>query len=263
MGMRKLKTLLVLMLTGLLFAFFAVLPRLTGAFYDDRLQGQSGSAPIQSVELELHDMDSDAPGYMLRKLALERSMTDVPITSQQASMTEEEVIAAAQAGMEIYVDAGIFEWFDCTYQGADPYFGLEPSDKSRHMIFWSVVFTNENRPYQSLLLHIDDETGKIIYIKYEDDGTSREFASAEAAEEILDRFIHAFLFPLSLLPSQLGTYENLDGSVSRETTHYINGSDVIFTYRDVQYGDVYVVLTVTTTGFYSTFPMMSVREVPA
>ena len=98
--MRKLKTLLILMLTGLLFAFFAVLPRLTGAFYDDRLQGQSGSAPIQSVELELHDMDSDAPGYMLRKLALERSMTDVPITSQQASMTEEEVIAAAQAGME-------------------------------------------------------------------------------------------------------------------------------------------------------------------
>ena len=79
----------------------------------------------------------------------------------------------------------------------------------------------------------------------------------------MDRFIHAFLSPLSLLPSQLGTYENLDGSVSQETTHYINGSDVIFTYRDAQYGDVYVVLTVTTTGFYSTFPMISVREVPA
>ena len=261
--MRKLKTLLVLMLTGLLFAFFAVLPQLAGVLYDDMFRGQSGSSPIQSVELELHDMDSDAPGYMLRKLALERSQTSVPITPQQASMTEEEVIAAAQAGMEIYVDAGIFEWFDCTYQGAEPYFGLEPSDKNRHMIFWSVVFTNENPPYQSLLLHIDDETGKIIYIKYEDNGTTREFANAEAAEQLLDRFIHAFLSPLSLLPSQLGTYENLEGSVSRETTHYINGSDVIFSYRDAQYGDIYVVLAVTNTGFYATFPMMSVREVPA
>ena len=261
--MRKLKTPLVLVLTGLLFMFFAVLPRLTGVFYDDMLRGQSGTAPIQSVELELHDMDSDAPGYMLRKLALERSMTDVPITPQQASTTEEEAIATARACMEIYVDAGIFEWFDCTYQGAEPYFGLEPSDKSRHMIFWSVIFINEASPYQSLLLHIDDETGKIIYIKYEDYGPTREFANAEAAEQLLDRFFHAFLSPLSLLPSQLGTYENLDGSVSQETTHYINGSDVIFTYRDAQYGDVYVVLTVTTTGFYSTFPMISVREVPA
>ena len=263
MGMRKLKTMLVLMLTGVIFAFFAVLPRLAGAFSDDRLRGQSGSASIQSVALELHDMDSDAPGYMLRKLALERFLTSVPITPQQASMTEEEAIAAAQAGMDIYVDAGIFEWFDCTYQGAEPYFCLEPSDKSRHMIFWSVIFINEASPYQSLLLHIDDETGKIIYIKYEDYGPTREFANAEAAEQLLDRFIHAFLSPLSLLPSQLETYENLEGSVSRETTHYINGSDVIFTYRDAQYGDVYIVLTVTSTGFYSTFPMMSVREVPA
>ena len=254
MVMRKLKTLLILMLTGLLFAFFAFLPRLTGAFYDDRLQGQSGSAPIQSVELVLNDMDSDAPGYMLRKLALERSMTDVPITSQQASMTEEEVIAAAQAGMEIYVDAGIFEWFDCTYQGAEPYFGLEPSDKSRHMIFWSVIFTNENSPYQSLLLHIDDETGKIIYIKYET-YEKRDFADDVTRQKMMEGFVYAFLSPLSLLPSQIGEYENLNGTISQEITEYPDNSTMVYTYRDAQYGDIRVVFTIIPMGFYLVFPM--------
>ena len=253
MVMRKLKTLLILMLTGLLFAFFAVLPRLTGAFYDDRLQGQSGSAPIQSVELVLNDMDSDAPGYMLRKLALERSMTDVPITSQQASMTEEEVIAAAQAGMEIYVDAGIFEWFDCTYQGADPYFGLEPSDKSRHMIFWSVVFTNENSPYQSLLLHIDDETGKIIYIKYESGEQDRELANPEDRRKLMDGFIQSFLLPLSLMPSQVWEYENLEGTVSQSTVEYPELSMVAYTYKDWQYGFITVEFNIIPVGFYVYF----------
>lgn len=252
MGMRKLKTMLVLMLTGVIFAFFAVLPRLAGAFSDDRLRGQSGSASIQSVALELHDMDSDAPGYMLRKLALERFLTSVPITPQQASMTEEEAIAAAQAGMDIYVDAGIFEWFDYTYQGAEPYFAIDSNDKSHHMIFWSVIFTNEENPYQSLLLHLDDETGKIIYIKYEDYGPSREFVNAKAAESMMDGFIHAFLSPLLLLPSQVWMYEDLEGPVSQQIMRYANSVNVVYGYRDWRYGDIDVAFSMTTTGFYVT-----------
>lgn len=245
--MRRLKTLLVLLLMGGVFVCFAGLPWLAAQFSDDLLRG--GAAQIQAVELVLNDADPDAPGYMLRKLALECSMTDVPITPQQASMTEEEVIAAARVGMDIYVDVGIFEWFDYTYQGAEPYFAIDPSDKSHQMIFWSVVFTNEESPYGCLLLHIDDETGRIIYISYEDYGISREFVNAEATESMMDGFIHAFLSPLSLLPSQVWMYEDLEGTVSQQIMRYDNSMDVVYGYRDWRYGDINVVFSVTTTGF--------------
>ena len=247
------KSWISLVLAMLLIGCCGILPRLAGEITDRLNRNQSGTAPIQSVELTLSGSEQEQPGYMLRKLALERDMTTLPIAAEQASMTEEEVIAAAVAGMDIYIDAGIFDWFDYTYQGVEAYLGIQPSDKHNHAIFWSVTFINESEPYNCLFLHIDDETGKIIYIKYEDGGPARLFTDKEAAKRVMDRFIQAFLSPLSLMPEQVWEYENLEGTVSQSMLHDSELSMAAYSCRDLEYGRITVEFNIIPCGFYVYF----------
>lgn len=163
--MRKLRTLLILLLAIFLIAAGAYLPRIAAAVQDGQTLGHTATEPMQSLVLELGG-EAQAPGYMMRKLALEQNMMTIPISAGEASMTQEDVFAAAEKGMEGYIEAGMFEWFEYNFRSAEPYLGIDADDKSNFTVFWSVTLDYQGDPYQYLFLHIDDETGKILYINY-------------------------------------------------------------------------------------------------
>ena len=138
----------------------AVLPGIAAAVTDSRRE--VSYHPMQSVALELSPEQSLTP---LEKLRLVQNVVD--IDPSQASMTEEEVYAAAEAGMEPYINAGIFQWFQPDHQSAAPKLAVDPADPSRHLVCWTVTYISKQEPTQALLLDLDDKTGQILSITYD------------------------------------------------------------------------------------------------
>lgn len=251
--MRRLRTFLILLLTVALIALFAVMPKLAAAVSDQFTNGRSGSAPMQSVELALDAHKTDEPGYMMRKLALEQRMVTIPIEPEQASMTEEEVLNAAQVGMSVYIEANMFDWFEYTFCSAEPYLGIDPEDKNNNSIFWGVTFTTQSAPYHYLFLHIDDETGRILYLSYETDGPDKfNYYYPENQRLMMEGFVDAFFSPLNL--TRRNEYENLLGESVIEQDLTDDVTCVVYTFEDAQYGTIHVAFHISPEGLHVYFP---------
>lgn len=161
--MNKWKNLLIFLLTAVLIITGAFLPRITGAIADQMRSSKVHTAPIQSVQLNLN---SNTANSMIQKLSIRSEMHTIPITAEDASMTEDEVFAAVEACMDMYVSNKIFSWFEETYRTAEPHLAINPNNTKDFFIFWAVNFVEEKDPYNNLFLHLDDETGQILYIDY-------------------------------------------------------------------------------------------------
>ena len=240
--MRKVKIVFALILTAAVLFTMAVLPRVAESVDNGE---QSGTAPIQPVSLNIREDDT-----MLRKLALQARMTTIPVTPESAAMTMEEVLATARSGLQTYFDTGIVEYFEATDESAEPYLGVDPNDKSNYAIFWSVVLSDGS---QTVLLHLDDETGKILTMIYNNDEVSRVFADG-TGQQMMDKLAHAFLTPLSLHPSQLEGMDGLVGNVATEETKEGDGLNRIYVYQYTPYGTLRVGLVVNSTGAYVYYP---------
>lgn len=251
--MNKLKTVLVLLLTVLLIVILALLPQAMAGVSDFMGNKKPGTVSMQSVELAFDSDKADEPGYMMRKLALEQRMTTIPIDPVQASMTEGEVITAAKTGMDIYMEASMFDWFDITYQMAEPYLGVDPNDRNNNTIFWGVTFTAEDGPYHHLFMHIDDETGKVLFINYETYGEDKfNYDRPENQRRMMEGFVHSFFSPLNL--TQLSEYENLLETSMLEQYVSDDVTCVRYTFEDAQYGTIHVEFYITPMGFCVYFP---------
>ena len=240
--MRKVKTILVLILTAAVLVSMAVLPQLAEAM---EAAEKSGTAPIQDIRLDIREDDT-----MLRRLVLQQRMATIPVSPESAAMTMEEVLAAAWAGLQIYFDTGIVEYFEHDDESAEPYLGVDPNDKSNYAIFWSVVLSDGK---QSVVLHIDDETGKLLLMIYDNASISRVFAG-DSGQQMMDKLAHAFLSPLSMHPSQLEGMDDLVGNVATEETKEGDGLNRIYVYQYTPYGTLRVGLVVSPTGAYVYYP---------
>lgn len=252
--MSKLKTGSVLLITVMLIAGLALMPQVAAAVSDFMENEKAGTAPMQSVELAFDADRAAEPGYMMRKLALAQRMTALPIAPEQAAMTEDEVYAAAEDGMDIYVESNMFAWLDISYRNAQPYLGVDPNDKNNNTIFWGVTFTAEDDPSYYLFLHIDDETGKILYINYvasEEDKFN--YYHPENQRLMMEGFVHSFFSPLNL--TQLSEYENLLETSVSEPYVTDDVTSVRYTFEDAQYGTISVEFYITPSGFHVYFPL--------
>ena len=253
--MRRIKVISVILLSVMLIVGMALLPRGIAGISDMLANGKPGTVSMQTVELSVYSHQTDEPGYMMRKLALEQRITSIPIRPEQAAMTEKEVITAAMDGMMVYTEAKMFEWFEYDLCIAQPYLGIDPEDKSNNTIFWGVSFSHETNPYHSLFLHIDDETGEIIYIYYETYGADQyNYYDPENQRLMMEGFVDAFLRPLNLTFGQLGEYKNLQDASAVEQTLTDDTTCVRYTFDDARYGTIHIQFHITPHGFYVHLP---------
>lgn len=247
--MNKRKTAVFLLFSLLLIVALSALPRAVATISDARAKGKADSAPMQSVELDLDSEKTEKTGYMMRKLALEQNMTDIPIDPEQASMTQEDVLIAALVGMEAYVQADLFAWFEYTYCSVETYLAIDSEQKSNLGMIWSVTLSDQSESYNSLFLHIDDETGKIIYINYEtSDKVHYAFSDLEKQGQMLDDLADAFFHPLNLTAGD--EWEAL--AVER---NFVDDSiSATYTFEDTEYGTICVEFYIMPTGFRVSFP---------
>lgn len=247
--MHRLKTVIAVLLSMVLVAGLALLPRGIANISDSLINEKPGTATIDTVELIVYSDQTDEPGYMIRKLAMEQRMTTIPIEPEQAAMSEEEVLNAALEGMGPYVDARIFEWFEYSFFSAEPYLGMDTENQSNNSIFWSVTFSNEEKPYHNLFLHIDDETGCILYLSYETYGPDADkYYEPESQRLMMEGFVDAFFRPLNLTASDMSVYKNFIGIEVHEKETPDEVTVVSYTYDDAVYGAVHVTFHISPDG---------------
>lgn len=243
--MNKRKTSAFLLLSLLLIAAFALLPRIVAQISDIQAVGKLNSAPMQSIELAFASEKEN----MMRKLALEMRMTTIPIEPKQASMTEAEVIDAAKANMDAYAQVGLFEWFDYTYCLVEPYLAIDSEQKNNISIIWGVTFSDQNDPYKYLFLHIDDETGKILYISYETaDKKQYPLTDRTKQEQMLTGFVDVFFRPLALTTENAQEASEIEWNLADDTV------STAFTLEDTKYGTICVQMYIMPVGFQVSFP---------
>lgn len=242
---------ILILFTVILLIAGASLPAIAASVQDSTTVNHSGYGQMKSMELEFAEEKETLP--MMGKLALLGHMECVDIDPSQASMTEEEVFAAAEASMEAYIDAGIFQWFDVTLRSAVPKLGVDLNDVNNYIVLWTVSFVDEVDQSCVLLLDIDDETGKIlsihygVYDSYSMDGVWKH------NKVIMDNFTDIYF-------SQLGMTEAKEyvESVDAGVAYFQRDggiSSALYSFGDAVYGEINMEFYVEGAGgFYLYFP---------
>lgn len=251
--MRRLKTVSAILSALVLIAGLALLPQGIAGISDLLTNGKPEMASIHTVELALTSDQTDEPGYMMRKLALEQRMTTIPIKPEQAKMTEEEVLDAARDGMKVYMEAKMFDWFEYDFCSAEAYLGIDPEDKNNNTIFWGVSFEIQDKTYHQLFLHIDDETGKILFISYETYGEDLyNYYYPDNQRRMIEGFVDSFFGSLNL--TNRNEYENLLAESVSEQEETDDMTRVRYTFVDARYGSINIEFYICPFGFYVAFP---------
>ena len=137
----------------------------------------------------------------------------------------------------------------------EPYIGIDPADKSKNIIFWAVTFTVKKSPYHQLFLHIDDETGKILYMEYETDGPDQfNYYYPDNQRLMMEGFVDSFFGPLNLASHQLSEYKNLVSQNVMERKLTDDVTCVRYTFEDSEYGIIHVEFHITPKGFLVSYP---------
>lgn len=244
--MRNYKSVLLVLLTILIVAGLGRLPELAAAWQDSRGAAPSGRAQMQGILLEPEEADTSIMG----KLAMLSRMETISVDStEMSSRTMEEMLSIAQTQMADYEQAGIFQWFSVEQCWAQLNLGIDTADVTNYLLYWTVFFTGGEGDYSSLLLDIDDETGKILNIRY--DVYDRE-GTGDDNEALMTGLTDVYFSQLGL--TEAAAYAQSSGA-GYSYYDWDNGvSKAQYSFGDALYGQINMEFCVESNGgFFITF----------
>lgn len=197
----------LIFLTILLVLLGGGMPWIVSAVQDNALLHHSGYCDIDAIQLDFSERS------MADKLSLLSRSQPVDITHTQATMIQEEVFAAVEREMAQYEDAGIFQWFEITRRTAQPKLGIDVNDVNHYLVYWTVTYINKTDPSRSLMVDLDDESGKILSIRYEVYDTYSMDGVWERNRATMDAFTEIYFSQLDVTPPDYEYFER-DGGVS-------------------------------------------------
>ena len=203
----------LIFLTILLLLLGGGMPWIVSAVQDNALLHHSGYRDIDAIQLDFSDRS------MADKLSLLSHSQPVDITHTQATMTQEAVFAAVEREMVRYEDAGIFQWFEITRQTAVPELGIDINDVNHFLVYWTVTYINKTDPSRSLMVDLDDESGKILSIRYDVYDTYSMDGVWERNRATMDAFTEIYFSQLDVTPPDYEYFER-DGGVSSALYHF-------------------------------------------
>ena len=203
----------LIFLTILLLLLGGGMPWIVSAVQDNALLHHSGYRNIDAIQLDFSERS------MADKLSLLSHSQPVDITHTQATMIQEEVFAAVEREMAQYEDAGIFQWFEITRRTAQPKLGIDVNDVNHYLVYWTVTYINKKDPSRSLVVDLDDESGKILSIRYEVYDTYSMDGVWERNRATMDAFTEIYFSQLDVTPPDYEYFER-DGGVSSALYHF-------------------------------------------
>lgn len=246
--MHRLKNIFTVLLTVILIMAGAVLPSVVSSVFDDAVIEKSGSRSVNTVQLNVsNEEDRTEKSDLLKKLAMMKNMNTIPVTENETTMTVDDACTAADLCLQEYKSVGIIPDFDVTYWSAEPYMAVESQNVGNYFFFWTVNLVNEYEPYHNLLLHIDDETGRILYINFI--SNAEEYMNTDRYT-LMESFSKIYLQELGILQDVQeineanGEFAYVDGEID-------SGNDILqkrYCISDDTYGDILIDLYVNISG---------------
>lgn len=256
--MTRLRTILILLLSVALVVLFAWLPQIVASVSDVFTGSQSGTVPMEALQTTL-PQENPEEDAIWQLLSMARGMYTVPMDTEQATMTREEVEQTVAGHLREYYDAGILPEFEISYMDIEPFLGVPMEGGTTYFgIFWSVTLANTGDPYHYLFLHMDDATGKIIYINYETYGVETATYESlydeenEAASQRLNTLSDIFFRQLGY--SDAADYARATG-VGYDYRPLDDGvASLTYSFGDAEYGEIGVTFyTYANGGFHNDF----------
>ncbi len=184
MGMYRFKTALALLFVTAVILGCGVLPKIAAAITDGVHQNAPGFAPMSAISFTPGVPETDTMQYYLDRLALHGNMYSMPVKAEAAAMTEEAVLAAAMEQMGAYESFGVLQHFEDGYTYAEPYYAIALNDVENTAVYWTVYSNTDTNPASSLLVYLDDATGKILSIDFESTDIAEAYTQEERRERI-------------------------------------------------------------------------------
>ena len=190
--MRKWMFPLVLLLTVFLLTSFAFLPILAGVLQDAGVEKTVSHRPLHSIVPYISENGS---GLLVSdKLKILQESAISSIVPAMASLDEQQVRAAVEAGIQPYVKAGIMRSFEAWEFHASPYVTINWQDASHWFLFWDVSLVDVSNEFQqSLNVTLDDETGKFLMLQYSDPYTKEDLQLWDESYLSLNQFSQIWL----------------------------------------------------------------------
>lgn len=187
--MRKLKTGLVLVLALCLLILGACLPAIVALIQDSNTQNRTGSSDIAPISLNL--IGSEPTLTMVEKMRLIRDGNTFSITEEDTQISAAEALAYVDQYVEEYVAAELFPWFKSTHYEVVPTLSIDRENPEKYGIFWVVYIADEEKSSQSLIIILDDETGTLLSISY--DNYDSNYADRTALSYRMETLIDIYL----------------------------------------------------------------------
>ncbi|MBQ8831488.1 MAG: hypothetical protein IJ017_07805 [Oscillospiraceae bacterium] len=238
---------LAIVLTVVLLLLCAVLPKFVSSIIDIK-SGQSPSyTDMVTIQLDLRGNSFTTTD----KLALMCTAEATNISQDQMTMSEDDVHAAVTTFLKQLESAGIFSGFEPTVLSIQPKLMFDLTDSSQHIAVWTVSFTCDEKPYQSLLLDIDDETGQILCVSYNIYRSYEMETVWEHNAMVIDALTDIYFSQLGLVEAmntaainseQIYDYNEVDGGVT----------EAVYMFESPLFGEFYIQFTVDGAGGFST-----------
>lgn len=241
--MNKLRILLILLVALAVLAAFAALPQTIAAVQDNRSIGKTQTGAVNPVQLEIREDTSAMAGLAL----MSKQSGSIEVPDQVASMTREEVMEAAFAQLQPYVDAGLIAPYEVFYAEAHCLLGQAADNTELNAIYWTVTIVSDEEGLLVIETAMDDQTGRLLHILVTDN-----FAPyTNAPEEILPTFAELYF-------SALGIHDYGDFAVGELVENYYGDKARGIRYRfvDALYGEILVDLCASEYGFYTVYPVL-------
>lgn len=190
--MRKWTVPIVLLITVALLISFAFLPALSGALQDAGVEKTVFQRPVHSIAPYISE-NGTALSF-LDKLRIFQKSEFSAFVPALASVDEQRVRAAVEAGVQPYAEAGVACGFEGWEFHAVPYVAISLQDAARGILFWDVglVEAGDDR-MRSLNVIVDDETGKFLALHYYDPNISPDWQLWDEKCLPLSRFSEIWL----------------------------------------------------------------------
>lgn len=232
------KIIATMAVTFLLLIAMALLPQGIAAAEDAVRFNQEQSASLLSFALNLTQEEESPEALAMRLLAMEQNMASLPIPQEAASKTEQEVEALARQYAEQFIDAYSVQWYDPDEFYLAVQLTVEPDDYSNTRIFWTVSYVQSSGAYRSLFMHIDDKTGRLLYINWD---ILSDLDEQRDVAELLKTYANLYFRGLGL-----ERYQEL-GTESMGISEYDNW--IRYDFTDESYGQIRVVFVLFSDHF--------------
>lgn len=237
--MNKLKYTLSVLLTALVIAGGALIPRIAAQVQDRAATGKVYTDVLQSIRLDIQDEQTELP--MLAKLALLRSGYRMDIGHIQTNLTEASAVNSARDQLVKYQYMALLPSDFLTYNlSAVPGIvcsGSGVGEEEYYNVFWYISLEPVDCAHLSLIL--DDQTGLIVSIEYT---CSEPYITIEDAYSYMEPFYQSFCDTVQIKPDIITGLDMEDAAVGLHCTWEDEVYDTIIMefaiYRDGFYANV-------------------------